>query len=57
MKVSNQTTLALQFGVSRTTIRKWIKQVPKMNLSKGQRVLTPKQLEIFYEHIGTPDGK
>lgn len=57
MKATNRKTLAIEYGVSRSTIRKWINQVPNMNLFSGQRVLTPKQIHLFFEFHGSPDGK
>lgn len=47
--------LAVEYGVSMTTMRKWINAIPNLNLSKNQRLLTPVQVDIIYAHLGSPE--
>ena len=54
MKATNKKTLAQNFGISVTTMAKWLKQVPELNLTKGQRVLSPKQISILFQYFGNP---
>ncbi len=44
--------LASADGVHLSTFNKWISLVPGLNLSPGQRVLTPKQVMTIMEHLG-----
>ena len=46
--------LAKQYNVHYNTFIKWIKKIPELNLSSQQRVLTPKQVETIYKHLGEP---
>ncbi len=51
---SSKTQLAKQYKVHYDTFIKWINKIPTLNLAVGQRVLTPKQVQIVYEHLGEP---
>lgn len=48
--------LAQAYGVHLSTFNKWISVIPDLRLQKGQRVLTPKQLALIYDHLGAPDS-
>lgn len=46
--------LSKKYLVSYSTFIKWLKDIPELNLSVNQRILTPKQINIIYEQIGEP---
>jgi hypothetical protein len=46
--------LAYQYGVSVQTFVKWIKEIPNLHLSPFQKIFTPKQIEIIFNHLGEP---
>lgn len=52
--IYTKTMLAKYYGVSYNTFLKWMKHVPDLQLSKGQRVLTPRQTQKVIEFLGTP---
>lgn len=56
MKATNKTELAKRFNISYSTLIKWLKQIPELELTKGQRILTPKQIDILYEYYGNPES-
>jgi len=56
-KTINITTLSNMYGVCYNTMRKMLNEIPELELKKGQRILTPKQLMIIYNHFGTPSTK
>lgn len=51
--VYNQKLLAALYGVSRNTLKCWLKKIPNLEI-KGQRLLTPLQVEIIFEALGNP---
>ena len=51
-KPMNKSMLATAYGVSVQTLNKWLELVPDLGLMKGQRLFTPKQLEIISKHLG-----
>lgn len=53
-KTSSKTQLAIAYGVHFNTISKWLKKIPDLELSTKQRILTPKQVELIYKHLGEP---
>lgn len=55
MKATNLSALAKKYDVSYSTFIKWTKQVPLLELTKGQRILTPKQISILFEYFGNPE--
>lgn len=46
--------LAKFYCVSPPTFRLWIKNIPNLNVTKEQRILTPKQVALIFETLGTP---
>ena len=55
MKPTNKTELARLYNVSYNTMINWIKQVPNLNILKNRRVLTPKEINKIFEHLGSPE--
>ena len=51
-KPMNKTMLADAYGVSVQTLNKWLEMVPELEVRKGQRLFTPKQIRLISEHIG-----
>lgn len=47
--------LAKAYGVDLSTFNRWIAKVPDLELERGQRVLTPKQVALIHAHLGNPD--
>lgn len=51
-KPMNKSMLAEAYGVSVQTLNKWLQMVPDLEVRRGQRLFTPKQLEIISMHLG-----
>jgi len=51
---ASKSELTRLYGVSMTTMTKWLADVPDLNLKRGQKILTPKQLSKVYEFLGEP---
>ena len=51
---STRTELALRFKVSLPTFNNWLELIPNLNLIKNKRILTPKQVEMVFSHLGEP---
>lgn len=47
--------LAKAYQVDISTFNRWLTKIKGLELDKGQRVLTPKQVEIIHAHLGNPD--
>lgn len=61
--MSKQTTstkskaeLAAMYGVHPSTLRNWMSRIPNLNLHDGQRLLTPRQVQLVIEHLGEPEA-
>ncbi len=50
----NKTQLAAQYNVHYSTFSKWLKIIPGLRLTSKQRLLTPKQVGLIYQHLGEP---
>lgn len=46
--------LCIIYNINAGTLRKWIKNINLYQENKNNRILTPKQLLIFYDHYGKP---
>ena len=46
--------LAEQYSVSVKTINNWLKPIKGLELKTNVRILTPKQVELIYKHLGEP---
>ena len=53
-RTMSKTQLAEAYGVHLSTFRKWLTTVPNLHLNDGQRILTPKQVELVMEFLGEP---
>ena len=53
-KVYSKTELARMYNVHYDTFKKWLKNVPELELEPAQRILTPKQVEKIFNHLGEP---
>lgn len=53
-EAATKSQLAKQYKVHYTTFIKWLKMIPELKLSKGQRILTPRQVQLVFEHLGEP---
>lgn len=53
-ETATKSQLANQYKVHYTTFIKWLKMVPDLKLSPRQRLLTPKQVQNIYDHLGEP---
>lgn len=51
-KPMNKSMLANAYGVSVQTLNKWLDMVPELEVRKGQRLFTPKQLSLISNHLG-----
>lgn len=51
----NRTQLAQYYGIHLATLQIWLADIPGLELRKGQRIFTPRQLRLIYEHLGEPD--
>ena len=53
-KTASKTELAKLYGVHITTLMNWIKKIPNLKLTPNQRIFTPRQVQIIYDHLGEP---
>lgn len=53
-KSYSKTELARMYEVHYDTFKKWLQNVPDLELKQGQRILTPKQVEKIFNHLGQP---
>jgi len=53
-KVYSKTELARMYNVHYDTFKKWLINVPELDLKPTQRILTPKQVEKIINHLGEP---
>jgi transposase len=44
--------LCKHYKVSYETFNTWLKRIPELNEEKGQRIFTPKQVRLIFEHLG-----
>lgn len=55
MKVTyTKSELAKLYQVSYNTLISWLKGIPSLNL-KRRRVLTPKEVNLIFDHLGKPN--
>lgn len=55
MPTRSKSQLALEYRITLKTFNKWLEKIPELNLLPGQRILTPKQVELIYAHLGKPN--
>ena len=55
VKAYSKTELARIYQVHYDTFKKWIDLIPDLGLTPTQRILTPKQVEKIFKHVGKPD--
>lgn len=55
IKSSTRTQLAASYNVSLATLNKWLKKIEGLKIEPNTRILTPKQVEIIFLHLGEPD--
>ncbi|MBL0201319.1 MAG: DUF4248 domain-containing protein [Chitinophagaceae bacterium] len=53
-KTKTKSELAKLYGVHASTFMNWIKEIPNLNLKPNQKIFTPKQVGLIYEHLGEP---
>lgn len=51
---STRTELAASYNVSLTTFNKWLKKIEELKIEANSRILTPKQVELIFYHLGEP---
>lgn len=49
--------LAAMYGVHHSTLRNWMSRIPNLDLQKGQRLLTPRQVKLVMVHLGDPEAR
>ena len=54
VKAYSKKEMVALYRVSPPTFRLWIKDIPNLNVTKKQRILTPKQVAIIFENLGLP---
>lgn len=50
----SKSQLSRRFKVSLPTFNNWLALIPDLNLIKNKRILTPKQVEMVFSHLGEP---
>ncbi len=50
----SKSQLSRRFKVSLPTFNSWLELIPDLNLVKNKRILTPKQVEMVFTHLGEP---
>ena len=53
-KAATKTDLARLYNVHYDTFKKWLEMIPDLGLNPSQRMLTPKQVEKIFAHLGEP---
>jgi len=53
-KCATKKELAIAYNIHPQTLSKWLMSVPDLNMSPKQRIFTPKQLKLIYDHLGEP---
>jgi len=56
VKSLSKSELAGLYNIHPDTLRKWLESVPDLQLKKSQRILTPKQVEKVFIHLGEPES-
>ncbi len=51
---ATKTDLARLYNVHYDTFKKWLEKIPDLELDACQRVLTPKQVQKIFAHLGEP---
>jgi hypothetical protein len=54
VKTMSKSHLAALYCIHLNTFVKWIKLIPNLELTKHQKKLTPKQVEIIVNFLGEP---
>ena len=54
IKAMTKKELAIAYGIHISTLMKWLKEIPELNLTTYQKLLTPKQIQIIFEKLGAP---
>lgn len=54
MKAKSISQLALEYGVSGKTFKKWLAKIPEIESIKGRRIFTPAEVEKIFNHLGRP---
>lgn len=49
-----RTQLAREYKVDYGTFNSWLNDIDGLNLHPKRRLLTPKQVKMIYDHLGTP---
>ena len=55
IKSMSKGQLASAYGVHIATFKTWLKPIKGLDLRDGQRILTPKQVELIIAHLGDPE--
>jgi hypothetical protein len=55
MKTYSKSQLAKKYGVNYNTFKKWLMAIPEIKIVPTKRLLTPKDVEIIYKHLGLPN--
>lgn len=50
----SKSQLSKRYKVSLPTLNSWLKLIPDLQLVKNKRILTPKQVEKVFNHLGEP---
>lgn len=50
----SKSQLSKRYKVSLPTLNNWLKLIPDLQLVKNKRILTPKQVEKVFNHLGEP---
>ncbi|MFY7935991.1 MAG: hypothetical protein ACOVOQ_01335 [Flavobacterium sp.] len=50
----SKSQLSKRYKVSLPTFNTWLDMIPDLNLIKNKRILTPKQVEKVFNHLGEP---
>ena len=53
-KTQSKGQLARSYGCSLSTFIVWLKKIPDFKYDPKTRLLTPKQVETIYLHLGEP---
>lgn len=54
VKAYSKKELATLYGVSKQTLRRWLKNVEGLQQTNDQ-IFTPNQIQLIFKHLGVPE--
>ncbi len=55
LQATTLSQLSAMFGINLKTLKNWLKPYPHLLPKPGQRLLTPKQVQMIFDQFGKPE--